>query len=207
MTMGFENLKKLMGWCPNAKKSEPQYPTYPEYLKVNPKIGGGDSGNSENPSWFRKLSSRILLIDSFLTLAYLHVLVHFGINGEFFFAGLFISVSYFVLYWKKQLHRYDAIAEKLFVDYSEKKSPYLKAVRISTLIILVFYVAFVSLIFMNMIWGIQARELISFFAGWLIPLWLVYLQILYWERNNQKTIYFDISYGKWKKSYIVREKK
>ena len=61
-------IKKLMGWCPNAKTLETQYPTHPEYFSANTRARGEDSGDPENLSWFRKVSNRILLIDSFLTL-------------------------------------------------------------------------------------------------------------------------------------------
>ncbi|MDD2339431.1 MAG: DUF1673 family protein, partial [Methanosarcina sp.] len=35
--------------------------------------------------------------------------------------------------------------------------------------------------------------------------WLNYFQLIYWQKKNHKTIYFDKNYGKWKNSYIIRE--
>lgn len=194
-----------MGWCPYAKVPETRHPVFPDYFGENTRAGGGDSGDPEYPGWSRKLSSRILLVDSFLTLAYLLVMAQLGVNATAFLAGLFISVTFLVFYWKKQMHRYDTLAQRPVLDYTGKKNLYRRLFRIMTLI---FYAALFCWIFA----GDQERNILmkgtlSFFAGGLVSLWLCYLQILYWERKNHKTIYLNKSLGKWKKSYIIREER
>lgn len=200
-----EYIKKLMGWCPNAKTLETQYPTHPEYFSANTRARGGDSGDPVNPGWFRKLSSKFLLVDSFLTLAYFLVMAQLGANAAAFLAGLFISVTFFIFAWKKQMQSYDALAQKPVLDYSGKKNLYRRLFRIITL---VFYAALLFWIFA----GGPERDFLmkgtlSFFAGGLVSLWLCYLQILCWERKNHKTIYLNKSGGKWKRSYVIREER
>jgi len=56
-------------------------------------------------------------------------------------------------------------------------------------------------------YGLALQITLSFFGGYLVYFWLGYFQILYWEHKNHKKIYFDKNYGKWKKSYIIRENK
>ncbi|KKG07495.1 DUF1673 domain-containing protein [Methanosarcina sp. 2.H.A.1B.4] len=200
-----EFIKRLTGWCPYAKAPDTRNSVLPEYFSANTRAGGRDSGDPENPGWTRKLSSRILLVDSFLTLAYLLVMAQLGVNIAVFFAGFFISVTFFVSGWKKQMHRYDTLAQKPFLDYSGKKNLYRRLFRIITLI---FYAALFCWIFAG---GPQRDFLmkgtLSFFAGGLVSLWFCYLQILYWERKNHKTIYLNKSFGKWKSSYIIREER
>lgn len=205
MTGTGEFIKKLMGWCPNAKVPETQHPIFPEYFGANTRARGKDSGNPANPGWFRKLSSKFLLVDSFLTLVYLLVIAQLGVNLAFFLAGSFVSVTFFIFAWKKQMQSYDALAQKLFLDYSGKKNLYRRLFRIITLI---FYTVLLFWIFAG---GPEKsflmKETLSFFAGGLVSLWTGYLQILYWETKNHKTIYLNKSYGTWKKSYIIRERK
>ncbi|MCQ1535061.1 DUF1673 domain-containing protein [Methanosarcina sp. KYL-1] len=199
-----EGIRKLMGWCPNAKTLETRHSICPGYFGANTGAGDRDSGDPVNPCWSRKLSSRFLLVDSFLTLAYLLVMAQLGVNKEAFLAGVFISVTFFASGWKKQMHRYDTLAQKPFLDYSGKEKPYRRLFRTITLI---FYAALFCWIFAG---GPERNFLmkgtLSFFAGGLVSLWFCYLQILYWERKNHKTIYLNKSFGKWKRSYFIREK-
>ncbi|WP_440946554.1 DUF1673 domain-containing protein [Methanosarcina sp. T3] len=205
-----ESIRKMMGWCPNARAHETRHPLHSKYFVADIPTRGGDTGNSENLSWFRKLSSRILLVDSFLTLIYFLVMPRLGVNIAALLAGFFIFVIIFIFDWKKQMHRYDTIAQKLILDNSGMK----KLFRIMNLI---FYVMLFCWIFYWSILGDVERDylmekilpffegILSFFAGGLASMWLGCLQILYWEKKNHKTIYLDKRYGKWKNSYIIRE--
>ncbi|AAM07834.1 TPA: DUF1673 domain-containing protein [Methanosarcina acetivorans] len=203
--VAFENIKKLIGWCPNARSHETQHSLHPEYFDANIPTRGGDTGNSENLSWFRKSSSKILLVDSFLTLTYLLVMTQLGVNIVTLLAGFFLSLTFFIFSWKKQMQRYDTLAQKLVLDDSNKKILYKRLFRIITLIFYatLFYWIFAGDLERNFL----MKGTLSFFAGGLAFMWLGYLQILYWEKKNHKTIYFDKGYGKWKNSYIIRERK
>jgi hypothetical protein len=204
-TAAFEQIKKLMGWCPNARAHETRHSIHSKYFDANIPTRGGGTGNSETLSWFRKVSSRVLLVDSFLTLTYLLIMIQLGVNVVTLLAGFFLSLISFILIWKKQMQRYDTLAQKLVLDDSNKKILYKRLFRIITLIFYatLFYWIFAGDLERNFL----MKGTLSFFAGGLAFMWLGYLQILYWERKNHKTIYFDKGYGKWKNSYIIQERK
>ena len=206
MNLNIEYIKKLMGWCPNARASEARRNVSCENFDSDvPERAGGDNGGLKNTGWFRKSRSRFLLVDSFLTLTNLLVMIQLGVNVVTLLAGLFISLTFFIFGWKKQMQRYDTLAQKLVLDDSNKKNLYKKLFRIITLIFYatLFYWIFAGDLERNFL----MKGTLSFFAGGLAFMWLGYLQILYWERKNHKTIYFDKKYGKWKNSYIIRERK
>ena len=70
MNVFLKSIRKLMGWCPNAKPLETQRSIHPEYLEVNNQSRGRDAGNSPVlPSgWWNKRHNRALIISSGLTL-------------------------------------------------------------------------------------------------------------------------------------------
>ncbi|AKB38902.1 hypothetical protein MSSAC_4312 [Methanosarcina siciliae C2J] len=210
--VAFENIKKLMGWCPNARSHETQHSLHPEYFDANIPTRGGDTGNSENLSWFRKVSNRILLIDSFLTLIYL-AMTRLDVNISALLAGFIISVTFVGFDWKRQMHRNDIIAQKLVLDNSDmKKLFHADMKKLFRRINPIFYVMLFYWIFYWISSGDVERNYslqvaFSFVGGLLMGMWLSYFQLIYWEKKNHKTIYFDKSYGTWKKSYIIRERK
>lgn len=210
-TAAFEQIKKLMGWCPNARAHETRHPLNSKYFGADIPTRGGDTENSENLSWFRKVSNRVLLVDSFLTLIYL-VMTRLDVNISALLAGFFISVTLIVFDWKKQMQTYDTLAQKLVLDYSSKKELYSSKKELFQIINLIFYVLFFYWIFYWIFSGEVERNYslhvaFSFGGGLLIGMWLSYSQLIYWEKKNHKTIYFDKSHGLWKESYIIRERK
>lgn len=197
-------IKKLMGWCPNARAHETRQNVSFENLNSDiPDRAGGENGHLKNPGWLRKTSIQTLLINTFLTLGYFLVINHLGlnliqgINLILLLAGSFISLSVTILYWKAQMKRYDALVKYPIIDYSNKEKLY------SALS----YVLFI-LIFILSIKGHEAalQATFSFVGGFMIGMWLSYFQLIYWEKKNHKTIYFNKSYGTWKKSYIIKER-
>jgi hypothetical protein len=98
------------------------------------------------------------------------------------------------------MQRYDNLVKQPVSEYSKTK----KSVIIAIPFVLNFVIVFLSIIV-----G-QERAIQPIFSlgrGFLIAIWLSYFQIIYWEKKTHKTIYFDKSYGMWKKSYLIRERK
>ncbi len=95
------------------------------------------------------------------------------------------------------MKRYDALVKYPVIDYSNKEKLYS---ALSYVFILIFIL---------LIKGHEAalQATFSFMGGFMIGMWLSYFQLIYWEKKNHKTIYFNKSYGTWKKSYIIQEKK
>jgi len=102
-----KSIRKLMGWCPNAKTLE---------------TGSRIRFLSRFSSLFSRFDVRILLPAIFVTPFYINLLFRKGVNTEAFFLGLLLSLMIYLLSWKKQMQRYDALAKKPIVRSSKKKN-------------------------------------------------------------------------------------
>jgi len=201
--MTLEYIKKLMGWCPNAKMLETGSRISPTNFELYGQSGGEKARNPEIASRFSRLFSRfdirILLPTLFLTLVYINLLFQKGINAEALFLGFSLSLLINLLGWKKQMHHYDSLAKKIIVRSSSKKTPLL--VFLVLILFLILPMVFLSQIpsFLN------ARSMYSLTGGALILLWGSYLQLIYWERKNNMKIYVKRERG-FQKMYAVGEK-
>lgn len=199
MSLKVENIKKLMGWCPNAKASESRRNvSFENFDSDIPDRARGESGDLKSLGWIRKASTRTLLVDIFLLLMYFPVFYLMDVNLIFLLAGVFISLLLAIFTWNSQMKTYDALVKQPVIDNSKME-------KITIILPFVLYFGIFSIYFLGREPALQA--LFSFVGGFLAYFWFSYLQILCWEKNNHKTIYFDKSYGKWKKSYIIRESK
>ena len=68
--MTLEYIKKLMGWCPNAKRAETQHSIHPEHFETNNQARGKDAENFPIlPSgWWNRRHNRLLIMSTGLTL-------------------------------------------------------------------------------------------------------------------------------------------
>lgn len=196
----FEQIKKLMGWCPYAKTPESGYLIHSGNFEANAREGREKTGTSKTLYGYRKASTWMLLLNAIFTLLHPVLLTITGLNRGAFLAGLGISMLVGIFDWKRQMKRYDSLEKEPVLDYSGKMKLFKKWHGIPGLIflLLTFY-----------LWS-EIRKfalpfLYSFFAGSLIFLWFCYLQMIYWERKNHKTLYFK-SCGTWKTSYVIRER-
>jgi hypothetical protein len=198
-TFVFDQIKKLMGWCPNARAAEARRNvSFENFNSDIPERAGKENGDLKNPDRLRKTSIQTLLINTFLTLVYIPVINPLGINLTFLLTGSLVSLFFVIFYWKAQMKRYDALAKQPIIDYSNKKKLYY-------VLSYVFLILIFSLNLKTQETALQA--MFSFGGGLLISMWLSYFQLIYWEKKNHKTIYFEKSYGTWRKSYIILEKK
>lgn len=201
MTLTLEYIKKLIGWCPNAKTAETgsliSLSNFEAYDR-----SGGEKGRSQNvrsrlSRLFSRLDVRILLPIIFLTPFYINFLFQKRINAEAFFLGLSLFLLIYFLCWKKQMRQYDALAKKPIVGSPSKK-----------LFFWIFLTLILFLIFTMFFWSyipfFNARSLYSFTAGAWVLMWGNYLQLIYWERKNHMKIYtinengFQKTYAVWK---------
>ena len=197
--MALKYIKKLMGWCPNVRAHEArQHINLENFESDIPDRAGGENGDLKNPGWLRKASTRTLLVYTFFTIISLLVFYQTGIKMTFLLAGSFISLSVTILYWKTQMQRYDNLIKQPVTEYSNKR----KITTFATVLVVYFVLSYIKA--NGGVLAVQA--MISFIGGFLVSMWLEYLQILYWEKKNRKVIYIDKGYG-WKKSYIILERK
>lgn len=197
--MALKYIKKLMGWCPNVRAHEArQHINLENYNSDIPDKAGRENGNMKNPGWLRKASTRTLLVYTFFTIICLLVFYQTGIKLTFLLAGSFISLSVTILYWKTQMQRYDDLIKQPVIEYSNKR----KIITFATVLVVYFVLSYIE----TNGGELAVQAMISFIGGFLVSMWLEYLQILYWEKKNRKVIYIDKGYG-WKKSYIILERK
>lgn len=198
-TVAFDQIKKLMGWCPYARAHETrQYIHSENFVSNSPDEPDEENANLNNPSWFRKLSNRILLVETFFTLAYILIINQLGINPIFLLIGFLIALLVIIFDWKAQMQRYNALVKKPVIDRSDKK----------ILHFILYASVYIALYYFNIKgWESALQAMVSFIGGSLPITWREYFQLLYWEKKNHKMVYFDKSYGIWKKSYLLRERK
>ncbi|HII93366.1 MAG TPA: DUF1673 domain-containing protein [Methanosarcina sp.] len=200
MSLKVENIRKMMGWCPNARTSETRrHINFGSFESGIPDREKGDDGDQKNPEWLRKASTRTLLVDIFLTFMYFSVLIQLGVNLIFLLAGFFTALISFIFSWNAKMRLYDSLEKQRLTDNSNLK-------RLCIILTYLLF-SFVIVCFYIIGYGLALQITLSFFGGYLVYFWLGYFQILYWEHKNHKKIYFDKIYGKWKKSYIIRESK
>ncbi|WP_292376698.1 MULTISPECIES: DUF1673 domain-containing protein [unclassified Methanosarcina] len=201
--MTLEHIKRLMGWCPNAKTLENGFQISPANFEAYNQSGGEKARNTGISShisrFFSRFDVRILLPTLFLTPIYINLLFQRGINAEAFFLGFSLSLLIYMLGWKKQMHYYDSLAKTPIFGSSSKKI--LLWVFLTLILFLILPMVFLSQIpsFLN------ARSLYSLVAGAGTLMWGSYLQLIYWERKNHMKIYIKSEKG-FQKMYAIGKK-
>jgi hypothetical protein len=199
-----ENIKKLMGWCPNAKMTETGSRISDANFEAFDLSGGEKARNPKVLSRFSRLFSRldvrILLPTLLITPFYVNFLFQKGINAEAFFFGLSLSLLTYLLCWKKQMRQYDTLAKEPLIGSPSKKV--FIWVFLTLILFLILPLVFLSYIpsFLNI------RSLYSFTAGAWILMLGSYLQLIYWERKNHLKIYIKNENG-FQKTYALRDQK
>ena len=201
MSLKVENIKKLMGWCPNARAHQARWHINLENFDSDiPDRTRGEGGDTKNMGWLRKASTRILLLDIFLTFVYFLVLNQIGLNLMAFLLVGFFAIVHVAFYWKTQMQRYDDLVKQPVTEYSNKRKIISFAIPV---------VLYLVTFFLNIIVGHEhaLQTIFSLGGGFLIGMWLIYFQIKYWEKMNHKTIYINKRDGMWKTSYVIQERK
>jgi len=205
--MTLEYIRKLMGWCPNAKTLESRSSISPYNFETYARSGGEKAGNPRDLNRLSRLFSmfevRILLPTLFFTLYLINLLSQKGVNIEAFLPGISLSLLTYLLGWKKQMHKYDALAKKPAFVSSFKKTFF----RVFSVIILglILLMVFLSYILSHAALFLNAQSLYSFIAGALPLMWGTYLQLIYWEKKNHMKIYIK-NEKRFQKMYALEEK-
>lgn len=203
MSIKVENIKKLMGWCPNAKTTEIRSQISAADFEAYDRSEGEKERSPKVLSRFSRIYSRldvrILLPTLFFTPFYVNFLFQKGINEEAFLLGLSLSLLIYLLCWKKQMRQYNALAKEPLVGSSSKK------IFFRVFLILILFMI-LPLVFWSYIPSfLNFRTLLSFTAGAWLLMWGSYLQLIYWERKNHMRIYTRIENG-FQKTYAIGEK-
>ncbi|MCC4767965.1 DUF1673 family protein [Methanosarcina sp. DH1] len=202
MSLKVEYIKKLMGWCPNAKAYEArQHANLESFDSDIPDRARGENGDLKDPGWLRKESNQILLFDIFLTFVYLLMINLIDLNLLYLLAGFLVALSQLVLRWNKQMQRYNDIARKPITRYGSKEK-YLPG-----LLFIIFTILFTSLLIVLSYmfnFGIPSIPAFYFSILWFF-MWGFYFQLIYWEMKNHMKICIIFENG-FQKTYALGKK-
>lgn len=198
----FDQIKKLMGWCPNAKKLE----TGPRISSANfeayGRLGEEKERSPTVPSQHSRLDTQLLLLPFFFILIYIN-LFQKGINTEALLLGLSLSLPIYLLGWKKQMHQYNTVKEKPVISPFFRKT--LACVILFLFLGFTLLLAFLPYISSHAAYLLNYQALYSFVSGTLILMWGFYFQLIYWERKNHMKMYMKRENGQ-QKLYVLGEK-
>ncbi|WP_292389083.1 DUF1673 domain-containing protein [Methanosarcina sp. UBA5] len=199
--MTLEHIKKLMGWCPNAKTLETGYRISPINLETYDRSRGEKARSPMTLSRFSRLDIRLLLPALFLTSIYIIMLFLKGVNFEFFFLGILFSLLINLLFRKNQVREYDAAAKKPTVRYVSK------IVLFSVFLSLILFLSFPPMVFLSYTpSSINSQSIYSFIAAtWILTMWGICFQLFKWEKKNHMKIYIKNEKG-FQKMYAIEEK-
>ena len=211
----FDQIKKLMGWCPNAKALETQHSICPEYLEANSQSRGKDAENSpiSSSSWWNKRHNKALVISSGLTLFSIYLIIFQGVRpmDKGFMFGLIIGTIFNLLFCIWNWH---------YLDNIKNSSRKIKIITVSSkwrIVNLILSLALLYLLFSQFNWGfilflISAFSLIALLyyfkfdlsplmlllyfgsrnmaliSGLCLTAYLYYLTDIYWEKKNKKIV-------------------
>ncbi|MHC1756335.1 MAG: DUF1673 domain-containing protein [Methanosarcina sp.] len=202
MNVLIKNIKKLMGWCPNAKKLEAGHQISPDNFEECDRSGKEKSRISKVSGQHSRLDIQLLLLPFFFTLIYIN-LFQKGVNTEAFLLGLSLSLPIYLLGWKKQMHQYNAVKEKTVISPSFRKT--FACVVLFLFLGFTLLLAFLPYISSHAAYLLNDQALYSFVSGTLVLMWGFYLQLIYWERKNHMKMYMKREKGQ-QKLYVLGEK-
>lgn len=184
MTALIENIRKVMGWCPNATTIVTKRSFQFDDLTSNAPDREGKIIHV-SVGWLNKYRNRILLQSlAFTLLAVLFFVEHENINQGMLLTGaiggLFFRLLTGVYDWRL-FNR--AATRKYKQSRSIQKRYYIMSFVMVCLITIVGIFFIISLMKMAGLTGMQ--DLIT---GFLLFEWINFLKVVYWERKNQKTL-------------------
>jgi len=173
-----ETIRKMMSWCPNAGALTRRKSVQFDNLTVNAP-GSGCELTHTTAGWWNKQRNRILIVEFIVTYLSIYWFILYGINNmNVFLAGLFMGILYGVLTWAQGLHSLDRIGGSATpIKTSTKHMLAVYILMILSIIIIGYLVSIYG-------WGAT----LAFISGFGFPSWVSYLQFLYWEKKNRKTI-------------------
>jgi len=203
MNVFIESIRRLMGWCPNAKVLETGSQNIPANFEVYDRSEGEKARSPEVSGKHSRLDTQLLLLPFFFSPVYINLFQQ-GINTEAFLLGLSLSLPIYLLSWKKQMHQYNEVKEKPVISPSFRKT--LACVVLFLFLGLTLLLAFLPYISSHAVDLFNDQTLDSFVSGTLILMWSFYFQLIYWEKKNHVKMYEKREKGQ-QKLYVLGEKR
>src|SRR5665648_153596 len=183
MTTLVENIRKVMGWCPNMNSMNNGKALHFDEMMVN----APDSDNNlKHPTrrWLSKYRNKVLVYSLFFTLWGFHFFVSYGMNKiDIFLIGIItgfaISLGIGVIEWR----RFNEIAAGKY-----KNRIVTQKNMIVRIVIVIGLMLPTILVTMYLIGKIGHSNYYAFFAGFILFFWVQYFEIIYWEHKSQKIL-------------------
>ena len=183
MTALIENMRKVMGWCPNADAIEFKKTVHFDKVGVNAPDAIGGLPQMTSGLW-GKYRNRILLGCFFATLLAIEFFYLHGMaNPYLFITGVITGTVFSIISWITEWKRLNRVGAGKYIQMSvSRRKKIIKYLIIAGLIIVTMSVG----VFILANTGISGYY--AFFSGMLFFAWTQYFQVLYWEWKNRKTL-------------------
>ncbi len=180
MTTFSENLRKMMGWCPNTSMiTNNKIVQFDEQTVTVPDGGRYPAGAASG--WWSRYRNRRLLLSIAATFFAITLFFQGGIYKiDIFLAGFFIGTICGILELQFGLKALDKLALSGRINYSKKT----KLVIAITLILS-------PVLFWYSGHTFGREETLAFTSGFLFIVWIKFFEIIYWEKKKGKTLISD----------------
>ena len=183
MTALIENIRKIMGWCPNATAIVTKRSLQFDDLILNTPDSGGEL-TCTPAGWWNKYRNRVLL-NSFIITAITGYFLWGIYDLESFIRGLLFWLIVTPVTGIFEWHRLNKAATGEFKQVHVTR----RNMFINYLPIFGFMIAgilFIAILVANN--SIRFRNGDAIILGFIVVSWVQYLEIIYWERKNGKSL-------------------
>lgn len=178
-----DKVKRMMGWCPNATAIVTKRSLQFDDLTLNAPDSGGEL-TCTTAGWWNKYRNRVLL-NSFIITAITGYFLWEIYDLESFIRGLLfwliVTPVTVIFEWYRlnkaatgEFKKVHVTRRNMFVNYL----PILGFMIVGILVI--------DILATNN--GIKFRNVSAIMLGFIVVSWVQYLEIIYWERRNRKTL-------------------
>jgi len=176
----FNCVKKLMGWCPNASATYTKKSLQFNDLTVNTPDSKGKITHV-GTGWLKKYHNKVLL--KLLVFMYLAVFSFYGygkVNPDMYLTGIISGLFFHLFIGVNAWHNFNRTAGGRIA----RPQPTRKQIAIAFLVVISLIVFFVFVV-ANITGGM------AFVSGTMVFVWIEFLEVLYWEHKNGKTLIMD----------------
>ncbi len=228
-------IRKLMGWCPNAKALGTRHSICPEYLEANNQSRGRDAGNTPIllSGWWNKRRNRSLIESSVLTLFSIYWIGFQGVRpmDKGFMSGLILGIIFNLTFCIWNWYNLDNIKNSsrkikirtvsskwrvvnrilslgfLYLLFSQfNRGFFLFLISAFCLIALLYYFKLDSFPLVFLFYfGSLSSLNMALISGLCLTAFLYYLTDVYWEKINHMKIYIKFE-NCLEKMYAIGEK-
>ena len=185
MTAFIENIRKMMGWCPNAGAIEARKSVQFDDMMINSPDGGGELTHTTS-RWWNKYHNIILMQSLIMSgIAVYFFILWGGYDSDYILKviiyGMGLSISTGIAEWQR-MNKVAAGYFKMFHETRIKKF-------IKYLLIIFTLIVISTGIYAFIFTKVDLKIISPFFFGLSLSLWTLYFLVILWERKNRKILF------------------